>query len=100
MTVDVRAQGWTGEVGLVTEPLRRLALDPERTTAFLCGPEPMMRFGAQALLDKGMAAERHPGVAGTQHAVRDRLVWALPARPAAGVPGRAGGRLRRRPSAA
>jgi NAD(P)H-flavin reductase len=56
VTVDVPVQGWHGEVGLVTEPLRRLALDPDRTTAFLCGPEPMLRFGAEALVAKGVAA--------------------------------------------
>ena len=56
VTVDVPVQGWMGETGFVTEPLRKLSLDPGRTTAFLCGPEPMMRFGAKALLDKGMAA--------------------------------------------
>ncbi|MGV0992449.1 MAG: FAD/NAD(P)-binding protein [Mycobacterium sp.] len=55
VTVDVPIQGWSGETGFVTEPLRKLNLAPERTTAFLCGPEPMMRFGAQALLAKGMA---------------------------------------------
>jgi NAD(P)H-flavin reductase len=55
VTVDVPVQGWLGETGFVTEPLRRLSLQPGRTTAFLCGPEAMMRFGAQALLDKGMA---------------------------------------------
>lgn len=55
LTVDVPIQGWPGETGFVTEPLRRLSLDPGRTTAFLCGPEPMMRFGAQALLAKGVA---------------------------------------------
>lgn len=57
VTVDVPVQGWRGEVGLVTEPLHRLALDAGRTTAFLCGPEPMLRFGAAALLAKGVAAE-------------------------------------------
>ncbi len=57
VTVDVPVQGWAGEIGLVTEPLRRLNLNPDRTTAFLCGPEPMMRFGAQALLAKGIAAQ-------------------------------------------
>ncbi|KZS58630.1 oxidoreductase [Mycobacterium kansasii] len=56
LTVDVPVQDWRGEVGLVTEPLRRLALRPDRTTAFLCGPEPMLRFGAAALLAKGVAA--------------------------------------------
>ncbi len=54
VTVDRPTQGWPGEVGLVTGPLRRLTLDPARTTAFLCGPEPMMRFGAEALLAKGL----------------------------------------------
>jgi len=56
VTVDVPVQGWRGDVGLVTEPLRRLTLDPDRTTAFLCGPEPMLRFGADALVAKGLAA--------------------------------------------
>jgi NAD(P)H-flavin reductase len=55
VTVDVPIQGWVGETGFVTEPLRRLSLQPDRTSAFLCGPESMMRFGAQALLAKGMA---------------------------------------------
>ncbi len=55
VTVDVPVQGWHGEVGLVTEPLRRLALNPGSTTAFLCGPEPMLRFAAEALLAKGVA---------------------------------------------
>src|ERR1700739_2143840 len=31
VTVDVPVQGWRGEVGLGTEPLRRLHLDPGRT---------------------------------------------------------------------
>lgn len=56
VTVDVPVQGWSGEVGLVTEPLRRLTLDPDRTTAFLCGPERMLQFGAEALLAKDIAA--------------------------------------------
>ncbi|KAA8964658.1 FAD/NAD(P)-binding protein [Mycobacterium sp.] len=55
-TVDTAAPGWPGRVGRVTEPLRALTLDPRRTTAMLCGPEPMMRFSAQTLLDKGVAA--------------------------------------------
>ncbi|WP_067893423.1 FAD/NAD(P)-binding protein [Nocardia vaccinii] len=55
-TVDRPAPGWSGSVGFVTEPLAKLNLDPDRTTAFLCGPEPMMRFCAQYLLRKGIAA--------------------------------------------
>lgn len=56
LTVDQPAVGWDGPVGFVTEPLARLPIDPARTAAFLCGPEPMMRFSARVLLDKGVAA--------------------------------------------
>ena len=56
LTVDQPATGWDGPVGFVTEPLARLRLDPGRTAAFICGPEPMMRFSARVLLDKGVAA--------------------------------------------
>ena len=56
VTVDVPVQGWPGEVGFVTEPLRRVPMRPDRTTAFLCGPEPMMRNGANELLRKGVTA--------------------------------------------
>ncbi len=56
VTVDVPVQGWPGEVGFVTEPLRRLPLRPDGTTAFLCGPELMMRNGARELSRKRLAA--------------------------------------------
>ncbi len=56
LTVDVPVQGWPGEVGFVTQPLRRLPLRPAMTTAFLCGPEAMMRNGAAELIRKGMGA--------------------------------------------
>ncbi|MBJ7338148.1 FAD/NAD(P)-binding protein [Mycolicibacterium sp.] len=57
LTVDVPIQGWPGEVGFVTEPLRRLSLRPEHTTAFLCGPEPMMVGGARELIRKGLSTK-------------------------------------------
>lgn len=53
-TVDIPIQGWPGETGFVTEPLRRLSLRRERTSAFLCGPELMMRNCAKTLLHKGI----------------------------------------------
>ncbi len=56
LIVDAPTPGWSDEVGLVTAPLSRLALNADRTTAFLCGPEPMLRFGADALVAKGVAA--------------------------------------------
>ena len=56
LTVDLPAAGWSGHVGFVTEPLARLDIDPDRTMAFLCGPEPMLRFAANVLLGKQVAA--------------------------------------------
>ena len=57
-TVDAPAEGWDGPVGFVTEPLAALNLHPDRTVAFVCGPESMMRFCAEAFLRKGMPPER------------------------------------------
>ena len=57
VTVDISTSGWAGPVGFVTEPLGRLDIDPARTIAFLCGPEPMMRFSADVLLRKGVPAQ-------------------------------------------
>lgn len=56
-TIDVPLHGWIGETGFVTEPLRRLTLQPGRTTAFLCGPESMMQHSARILMEKGVAAQ-------------------------------------------
>ena len=56
LTVDHPATGWDGQIGFVTEPLRVLELDPARTTAFVCGPEPMMRFTANLLMAKELPA--------------------------------------------
>ncbi|MET9284693.1 FAD/NAD(P)-binding protein [Nocardia beijingensis] len=55
-TVDRPAPDWRGRVGFVTEPLAHLTVDPDKTTALLCGPEMMMRFCAQTLLRRGIAA--------------------------------------------
>jgi NAD(P)H-flavin reductase len=52
-TVDRADTGWTGHVGVVTTLLTPDMVDPARTTAMVCGPEPMMRFGARALIGVG-----------------------------------------------
>ncbi|HEX6343265.1 FAD/NAD(P)-binding protein [Umezawaea sp.] len=57
VTVDHAADGWTGRVGVVTEPLASIPLDATRTTAMLCGPEPMMRYCARTLLGRGVPDE-------------------------------------------
>lgn len=58
VTVDYAGAGWRGDVGVVTQLVRRATVDPEQTVALVCGPEVMMRFTAKALLDRGIATDR------------------------------------------
>jgi NAD(P)H-flavin reductase len=58
VTVDRASGSWYGEVGVVPGLVRRLAVDPANTVAYVCGPEVMMRFAADALTDLGLPAER------------------------------------------
>lgn len=58
VTVDRAGADWAGHVGVVTELLPRLAGERATMAAFLCGPEIMMRFGARALEELGVARER------------------------------------------
>lgn len=55
VTVDHADTDWRGNVGVVTSLIRRANFDPDETTAFVCGPEIMMRFCAIALHDAGVA---------------------------------------------
>jgi NAD(P)H-flavin reductase len=55
VTVDNAGPGWKGSVGVVTNLIRRAPFDPREATAFVCGPEIMMRFTADNLVDRGMA---------------------------------------------
>lgn len=56
VTVDRADASWHGHVGVVTALLRGADFDPAKTTAFVCGPEVMMRFAAGGLVDAGVAA--------------------------------------------
>jgi len=56
VTVDRASDDWHGHVGVVTALLRGADFDPAKTTAFVCGPEIMMRFAANGLTDLGVAA--------------------------------------------
>ena len=58
VTVDSAAPGWRGRVGLVSELLSRVDLDPARTLALVCGPEVMMRHVGHDLVDLGVPADR------------------------------------------
>ena len=97
MTVDNADRGWNGSVGVVTKLIRRAPFDPHDSTAFVCGPEIMMRFTGQAARStRGVPADRHLRLDGAQHEVRHRLLRPLPVRAAVHLQGRPGVPLRRR----
>jgi len=58
VTVDTADASWTGRVGFVAKLVASAQLAPERTTAFVCGPEVMMQTSVDALLARGVAPER------------------------------------------
>jgi NAD(P)H-flavin reductase/NAD-dependent dihydropyrimidine dehydrogenase PreA subunit len=58
VTVDRAGPEWNGPVGVVTTLLDRSPLDPVRTTAFVCGPERMMRTTARTLAGRGLLPDR------------------------------------------
>ncbi|HEX6335354.1 MAG TPA: FAD/NAD(P)-binding protein [Jiangellaceae bacterium] len=55
VTVDQAEVGWRANVGLVTSLIKRATFEGSRTTAFVCGPEVMMRVVARALIDRGLS---------------------------------------------
>jgi NAD(P)H-flavin reductase len=55
--VDRSSPGWAGSVGVVTNELASIDLDPASTYAMVCGPEVMMRVVAQHLTDRGVSKE-------------------------------------------
>jgi NAD(P)H-flavin reductase len=57
VTVDTAGPDWHGLVGIVTTLIARAGFDPARATAFVCGPEIMMRFVAAALRERGVNDE-------------------------------------------
>jgi NAD(P)H-flavin reductase len=57
VTVDKASSSWRGNVGVVTALLSKAPFDPSLATAFICGPEVMMRFTALELEIRGVPAE-------------------------------------------
>jgi NAD(P)H-flavin reductase len=53
VTVDHGDSSWKGHIGVVTELLNYVNLDMNNTTAMVCGPEIMMKFTIEELLEKG-----------------------------------------------
>ena len=58
VTVDVGSGDWRGKVGVVTQLIPRASFEAASTYAFVVGPEIMMRFTVQALLERGVLPER------------------------------------------
>jgi anaerobic sulfite reductase subunit B len=58
VTVDQADSGWSGEVGLVTALIEPAGFTPDNSVAFVCGPDIMMRFTADALTARGIPASR------------------------------------------
>jgi NAD(P)H-flavin reductase len=58
VTVDSADPTWHGKVGVVPRLIAGADFDVHAAVAFVCGPEVMMRFAAEALLDRGLRADR------------------------------------------
>ena len=58
LTVDVPDDAWPYGSGVVSTLFGPAAVDPEATTAFVCGPEIMMRFAARDLVTLGLPPSR------------------------------------------
>ncbi|NBM17736.1 FAD/NAD(P)-binding protein [Streptomyces sp. GC420] len=58
VTVDRAGPDWRGNIGVVTSLLDGARFRPERTWAFVCGPEVMIRATAVDLMHRGVPAER------------------------------------------
>jgi sulfhydrogenase subunit gamma (sulfur reductase) len=53
-TVDTADETWTGNVGVVTNLVQKLGVDPSSTMAFTCGPPIMLRFVVAELQGLGL----------------------------------------------
>ncbi|MET4701674.1 NAD(P)H-flavin reductase [Constrictibacter sp. MBR-5] len=58
VSVDYAHPGWDGHVGFVTGLIPRARFDPAETVGMICGPEVMMRFAANGLLERGVPEDR------------------------------------------
>ncbi|HRI88895.1 MAG TPA: FAD/NAD(P)-binding protein [Candidatus Hydrogenedentes bacterium] len=58
ITVDRSTGGWRGHVGVVTQLISGAPFDPYHATAFICGPEIMMKYSVDALTKRGLPSER------------------------------------------
>jgi NAD(P)H-flavin reductase len=57
-TVDKTEEGWTESVGVVTNLLNKIKVNPVKSVAVVCGPPIMMKFGTIRLLEMGYKDEQ------------------------------------------
>ncbi len=58
VTVDAADSAWHGKVGVVPKLIGGAAFDPGSAVALVVGPEIMMRFAVEGLLERGLPEER------------------------------------------
>ena len=58
LTVDEGNDSWDGPVGLVTKLVEQMDTPSDGTMAFVCGPDIMMRFVAEALVTRGLSPDK------------------------------------------
>jgi NAD(P)H-flavin reductase len=58
VTVDAADTSWTGRVGVVPKLLEQADFRSEAVSAFVCGPEVMIRYTVEGLRARGVADER------------------------------------------
>jgi NAD(P)H-flavin reductase len=58
VTVDAAAPGWQESVGPVTTLISRIECQEGNATAFIVGPEIMMHFVVQSLIQRGISLDR------------------------------------------
>jgi len=56
-TVDAADENWKGNVGVITTLLPKIELNPDTTTAIICGPPVMYKFAIWELYRMGMTAQ-------------------------------------------
>ena len=88
VTVDAADRDWYGDVGLVTARIPDSRFEAARTTAFVCGPEIMMRLTAKALAERGIPEDQIWVSMERNMKCADRAVRPLPVRTVVRLPGR------------
>jgi NAD(P)H-flavin reductase len=58
VTVDRGDSSWKGHIGVVTNLFSYLKLDARATTAYVCGPETMMRYTVEELERRGLPEDQ------------------------------------------